>query len=38
MTAYDEGHIRDCVLFAFQLERNASEHTEMICRVLGEDA
>lgn len=31
-------HIRHCILFAFQLKKNASEATEMICSALGESA
>ena len=36
--ASDKEHLRTCVLFAFQLKKNAAEATEIICSALGEGA
>ena len=34
----DKEHLRRCILFVFQLKKNAAEATEMICSALEESA
>ena len=36
--ASDKEHLGHCILFAFQLNKNPAEATEMICSALGEGA
>ena len=36
--ASDMEHVRHCILFAFQLKKNAADATENICSALGEGA
>lgn len=35
---FEKQHLRHCLLFAFQLKKNAVEAKEMICSILGEKA
>lgn len=38
MMVSDKEYIRHCILFMFQLKKNAAEAAEIICYVLGESA
>lgn len=35
--AFEKQHVKHCILFAFQLKKNATKATEMICSALGEN-
>ncbi|KYM95002.1 hypothetical protein ALC62_14359 [Cyphomyrmex costatus] len=35
---FDKQRLRHCILFAFQLKKNAAEAQEMICSALGENS